>query len=77
MEKESQKKKVLHWLDRYGTITNWDAVTELHIMCLPKRIEELRKEGYNIVTHYVYVEGGKYGMYELMDEEGEALCQAN
>ena len=76
MNKESQKKKVLQWLDHYGTITNWEAVTQLHIMCLPKRIEELRKEGYHIITNYVYMNGTRYGLYELL-EEGDGVCLAN
>ena len=77
MNKETQKKKVLEWLDQYGSITTFEAVTELHIMSLPKRIQELRKDGYNIDTHWIYLKGCKYGMYELMPQEGGSVCLAN
>lgn len=66
MNKETQKKR---------SFNIW-TVTELHIMSLPKRIEELRKDGYHIVTNYVYVNGTRYGMYELL-EEGDGVCLAN
>ena len=72
MNKESQKKKVIHWLDQHGSITTYEAVTELHIMSLPKRIQELKKDGYPISMHWIYLNGCKYGMYELM--EGGAIC---
>ena len=76
MNKETQKKKVLHYLDQHGSITTFEAVTELHIMSIAKRIEELRKDGYHIVTNYVYVNGNRFGMYELL-EEGDGVCLAN
>lgn len=65
--KKSQKKRVLEWLNNYGSITTWEAFSELHIMCLPKRIEELRKEGYLIKTDYVYLKDNKFGIYRLME----------
>lgn len=77
-KKESQKKKVIQWLDQHGSITTFEAVTELHIMSLPKRIQELRKDGYLILTHWTYlIDGSKYGTYELISQEGGSECLAD
>ena len=46
MGKRTQRDKVLSWLRKNGTLTVRDAVIELNIMSVPKRIEELRKMGY-------------------------------
>lgn len=67
-DKKSQRDTVLSFLKTYGSITTYQAVLELNIMSLPKRIEELRKEGHDIRTEYrTSVMGKRYGRYILED----------
>ena len=68
MEKRTQRDKVLTWLRQNGTLTVRDAVTELNIMSVPKRIEELRKLGYPIAREWRQTEtGSRYGVYRLTE----------
>lgn len=68
MEKRTQRDKVLSWLKKNGTLTVRDAVTELNIMSVPKRIEELRKMGYPITLEWKQTEAGsRYGVYRLTE----------
>ena len=69
MKREKQTTIVLNWLKTHKELTTRDAVIELNIMSLPKRIEELRHSGYTIKTTYrVTNNGRRYGVYTL--EEG-------
>ena len=68
MEKRTQRDKVLSWLRQNGTLTVRDAVTELSIMSVPKRIEELRKMGYPITLEWKQTEtGSRYGVCRLTE----------
>lgn len=72
MNKIRQKAAVLDWLQTRGDLTVRMAVTELNIMSLPKRIEELRKDGKDIRTVYRRSENGKrYGVYVLVKKEAD------
>lgn len=67
MRKPSQKDRVLAWLLTKGELTTREAVIELNIMSLPRRIMELREEGHNIDTTYrMSRNGAKYGVYTLI-----------
>lgn len=61
----TQRDKVLNYLKTKGGLTVRDAMLELNINCLPKRIEELRKEGYPIITEWVNGKNARYGVYRL------------
>ena len=66
-KKINQRARVLHWLQTNGALTNREAVTELNILSLPKRIEELRNAGVPIVTVYKTSQSGaRYGEYRLV-----------
>ena len=68
MKRAKQTDIVLDYLKRHGTITTRKAVTELNIMSLPKRIEELRRMGYAIRMDWAKTESGaRYGVYTLME----------
>ena len=68
MKKPSQMEIVLDYLLTHGELTTRKAVTELNIMCLPKRIEELRKTGVAIETNFrTSPNGARYGVYTLAD----------
>lgn len=64
--KRTQRDKILSYLRKHGTLTVREAITELNIMSAPKRIEELRKEGYPITLDWVHTQSGsRYGVYKL------------
>lgn len=68
MSKKTQNARVLEWLRTRGELTTREAVLELNIMSLPKRIEELRKSGIGIRMDYRRTPtGSRYGVYTLMD----------
>lgn len=63
---QTQRDRVLAYLRAKGGLTVRDAVTELNIMSVPKRIEELRKMGYPIRMDWAHTASGKrYGIYRL------------
>lgn len=65
---KTQRDRVLEWLYKHGELTTREAVIELGIMSLPKRIEELRKSGHVIKTDYrTSANGARYGVYSLVD----------
>ena len=43
----NQKQKVLKYINDYGSITSWEAYSDLGIMQLGARIDGLQKEGYS------------------------------
>ena len=68
MKRTKQTDVVLCYLKTFGELTTREAVIELNIMCLPKRIEELRKSGVAIRTDYrTSANGKRYGVYSLAD----------
>lgn len=68
MKSAKQTDLVLSYLKTFGELTTREAVTELNIMSLPKRIEELRKSGVAIRTEYrTSANGARYGVYSLVD----------
>lgn len=69
MRKPTQKDKTLAWLQTNGDLTFKDAVSYLNILDVRKRIEELRKDGYKILTiTKKSASGAKYGAYRLIQE---------
>lgn len=69
MRKPTQKDKTLTWLQTNGDLTFKDAVSYLNILDVRKRIEELRKDGYKIITiTKKSASGAKYGAYRLIQE---------
>jgi len=69
MKKPKQTDRVLAWLIINGELTTREAVTELNIMSLAKRVEELRRAGYRIDMAYKTApSGSRYGVYKLITE---------
>lgn len=67
--KTTQRDEVLRWLIRNGELTTREAVTELNIMSLPRRIMELRRAGVNIdMTYRTSPNGSRYGVYTLQED---------
>ena len=68
MKRMKQTDVVLSYLKQFGELTTRQAVIELNIMCLPKRIEELRNSGIAIRTDYrISANGKRYGVYTLVN----------
>ena len=68
MKRMKQTDVVLSYLKIYGELTTREAVTELNIMSLPRRIMELRRAGHNINMEYrTSANGSRYGVYTLAD----------
>lgn len=66
--KITQRARVLDYLKTHDGLTVKQAVTEMSIMSLPKRIEELRKAGHPItLTYKVTKSGSRYGVYALQE----------
>lgn len=64
--KTNQRDRVLKWLRTKGELTTYQAVTELGIMSLPRRIMELKRAGHEIETIYrTSSTGARYGVYRL------------
>ena len=68
-DKRNQRDRVLYWLKTKGGLTVRDAMVELGIGCLPKRIEELRRMGYPIKTEMIHGRNATYGVYTLEEVE--------
>ena len=72
MARQNQRKKNIEYIRQYGSITTYDAFIDLGCVCLPKRISELKEEGYVFKT---VVETGKnrfdepvnYNRYSLVE----------
>lgn len=67
---KNQREQVLDYIKDYGSITSFDAFIDLGIVCLPKRISELKREGhtFNIKVEKTKNRYGKpvsYNRYSL------------
>lgn len=63
-----QKAQVLGWLRSGKELTTREAVTELNVTSLPRRIMELRQDGHNIKMEYrKSASGARYGVYTLQE----------
>ena len=65
-KRQKQIAVVLDWLRNKGELTTMEAVTELGVMSLPRRIMELRRAGIEISMEYrTSANGRRYGVYTL------------
>ena len=51
-----QKQRVIDYINKFGSISSWEAYSDLGITQLGARIDQLKKEGYNFKTEW---ESGK------------------
>ena len=66
-----QRKRILAWLRRYGTMTTLEARNELSIMHPGGRVMELRREGHSIVTIRLETRVAKYVLLGEADHGGD------
>lgn len=50
MSKTTQAQRVLDYMDRFGSITQMEALRDLGVMRLASRISDLKKQGYPITS---------------------------
>ena len=55
MSKATQAQRVLDYIDRFGSITQFEAFIDLGVMRLASRISDLKKQGYPIRSEVVSV----------------------
>ncbi len=73
--KPTQNQRILDYIDRYGSITQLDAILDLGVIRLPSRVHDLKRLGYPVVSEFVQVknrhgEPCRVKSYTLM-KEGE------
>ena len=51
----TQAARVVAYIERFGSITQFEALQDLGIMRLASRVSELRKNGFNITSEFVDV----------------------
>ena len=65
---KTQNERILERL-RTRPLTTYEAVADLHILSVTKRISELRLAGHEIETDYRTTDSGaRYGVYTLVRE---------
>lgn len=47
-----QKQRVIEYINKFGSISSWEAYADLGITQLGARIDQLKKEGYNFKTEW-------------------------
>lgn len=61
----SQKARIIRWLSKGHKLNQMDALCWFGCSRLASRIRELRKEGYEVETKMVDVEGKTFASYRL------------
>ena len=54
-ENPTQAQRVVEYIERFGSITQFEAMQDLGVMILASRISELKRQGYRIESEIVPV----------------------
>ena len=76
--KISQKDRIINYIRAFGSISSWEAYSDLGITQLGARIDQLKKDGYMFVTEWKtgknrYGEPTMYKRYRLADMVAENM----
>lgn len=76
--KITQKDRIINYIREFGSISSWEAYSELGITQLGARIDQLKKEGYEFKTEWEhrknrYGEDVSYKRYYLTDVIAESM----
>lgn len=76
--KISQKQRIVNYIREFGSISSWEAYSDLGITQLGARIDQLKKEGYEVRTKWEsstnrYGEKVEYKRYYLADMTAENM----
>ena len=61
----TQKDTIINHINQYGSITPLEALTRYGIMRLASRVNDLRNEGFRIVSDMKVHDGRRYASYRL------------
>lgn len=50
--KTTQKQKIIDYIKKFGSITSWEAYTDLGITQFATRVKELKEQGYKFKTEW-------------------------
>lgn len=69
--KKTQKERILDYIKEFGSISSWEAYSELGITQLGARLDQLKREGYIFSTEFEkgknrYGEDTQYKRYRLV-----------
>ena len=81
MSKATQTERIVDYMERFGSITQLEAIADLGVMRLASRISDLKKLGVPIKSETVAVknrfeEDCYIKRYSLVKEESECLAKA-
>ena len=70
--KTTQKQRVVDYIQEFGSISSWEAYSDLGITQLGARIDQLKKEGYEFETEWEskknrYGENTTYKRYRIAE----------
>lgn len=76
--KISQKQRIINYIREFGSISSWEAYSDLGITQLGARIDQLKKDGYIFKTEWEsnknrYGEPVSYKKYYLADMVSENM----
>lgn len=76
--KVTQKDRIINYIRQFGSITSWEAYSDLGITQLGARIDQLKKDGYEFRTEWVsnknrFGEKTDYKRYYLADIVSENM----
>ena len=77
MSKIKQTDRVKDYLERFGSITQWDALRDLGIMRLASRMSDLKQEGYPFKVRQITVKNRyneKVSIAQYYIEKREKSC---
>ena len=66
MAKQSQNKQILGYLQTGRTLSSLQALTLFRCMRLASRINDLRRDGHEIVTDIIYQDDKHWASYKLI-----------
>ena len=75
-KRPTQCQKIVDYIDRFGSITSWQAYADLGITQLGARIYNLKEKGYEFTTKRIYTtnrmgEKTHYDEYRLVGVRGD------
>lgn len=76
--KTSQKDRIINYIREFGSISSWEAYSDLGVTQLGARIDQLKKEGYEFKTEWEtsknrFGEPVSYKRYCLVDMVAENM----
>lgn len=75
MSKATQAQRVLAYIEKFGSITQYEALQDLGVMRLASRISDLKKQGYPIKSDMETVQN-RFGENCKIKRYSLAVCES-